>query len=114
MYGPPSGIDGPPAQIQKEVPEDLAMASGWAPDGAVQAQIDDSVSDEVARARALMPKGEAALYCVECGEEMATPDRGSRSMANWVPRQKQALITEGGAARAGRRVSTAPKQQLAK
>ncbi len=46
------------------------MASGWAPDGAVQAQIDDSVSDEVARARALMPKGEAALYCVECGEEI--------------------------------------------
>ena len=28
------------------------MASGWAPDGAVQDQIDDTVADEVKRARA--------------------------------------------------------------
>ena len=33
------------------------MASGWAPDGAVQGQIDDTVTDEVMRARARKPTG---------------------------------------------------------
>jgi phage/conjugal plasmid C-4 type zinc finger TraR family protein len=44
------------------------MASGWAPDGAVQDQIDDTVKDAVLRARAAMPAGEAETHCVECGE----------------------------------------------
>ena len=44
------------------------MATGWAPDGAVQDQIDDTVTDAVARARARMPKGESAAFCVECEE----------------------------------------------
>ncbi|GAB0112919.1 DksA/TraR family C4-type zinc finger protein [Acidisoma sp. C75] len=44
------------------------MATGWAPDGAVQDQIDDTVTDAVARARARMPKGESEAFCVECGE----------------------------------------------
>lgn len=51
------------------------MASGWAPDDAVQNQIDDSVSDEVLRARAAMPRGEAALTCEECGEDIPEPRR---------------------------------------
>jgi phage/conjugal plasmid C-4 type zinc finger TraR family protein len=46
------------------------MASGWAPDGAVQDQIDDTVMDGVLRARAAMPAGEAETHCVECGEEI--------------------------------------------
>ena len=46
------------------------MASGWAPDGAVQDQIDDTVTDAVLRARASMPQGEAALQCVACGEDI--------------------------------------------
>jgi phage/conjugal plasmid C-4 type zinc finger TraR family protein len=46
------------------------MASGWAPDGAVQDQIDDTVTDEVMRARARMPTGEAQTHCVECGDEI--------------------------------------------
>ncbi len=46
------------------------MASGWAPDGAVQDQIDDTVTDGVQRARALMPAGPSALDCVVCGEEI--------------------------------------------
>lgn len=46
------------------------MASGWAPDGAVQDQIDDTVLDGVLRARAGMPTGEGEANCLECGEEI--------------------------------------------
>lgn len=46
------------------------MASGWAPDGAVQDQIDDTVTDGVLRARAMIPAGEAATHCQECDEEI--------------------------------------------
>lgn len=46
------------------------MASGWAPDGAVQDQIDDTVTDGVLRARARMPKGAAEIHCVDCGEDI--------------------------------------------
>jgi phage/conjugal plasmid C-4 type zinc finger TraR family protein len=46
------------------------MASGWARDGAVQDQIDDTVMDAVLAARARMPAGESAAYCDECGEEI--------------------------------------------
>ena len=44
------------------------MASGWAGDGAVQDQIQDSINDEVARARRNLPKGESLHFCEECGE----------------------------------------------
>jgi phage/conjugal plasmid C-4 type zinc finger TraR family protein len=44
------------------------MASGWAPDGAVQDQIDDTVADAVRIARARMPAGEGETHCVECDE----------------------------------------------
>jgi phage/conjugal plasmid C-4 type zinc finger TraR family protein len=46
------------------------MASGWAPDGAVQDQIDDTVADAVKLARAQMPAGESEMHCVECGEDI--------------------------------------------
>jgi hypothetical protein len=45
------------------------MANGWAPDGAVQGQIDDTVTDEVMRARARLPTGEGEPHCIECGDE---------------------------------------------
>jgi phage/conjugal plasmid C-4 type zinc finger TraR family protein len=44
------------------------MAVGWAPDGAVQDQIDASVEDAVARARNGLRKGESLTHCEECGE----------------------------------------------
>ena len=44
------------------------MASGWAPDGAVQDQIDDTVVDAVMIARARMPVGESETHCTECGD----------------------------------------------
>ncbi len=46
------------------------MASGWAPDGAVQDQIDHTIMDGVLRARAQMPTGEAETHCHACGEEI--------------------------------------------
>jgi len=46
------------------------MASGWAPDGAVQDQIDDTVTDAVLRARASLPSGDGSTCCIECGEEI--------------------------------------------
>jgi hypothetical protein len=42
------------------------MANGWALDGAVQDQIDDTVMDGVMRARARLPTGEGETHCVEC------------------------------------------------
>lgn len=55
------------------------MAGGWTRDGAVQDQIDDSVSDAVLAARARMPKGESARVCVECGEPI--PERRREALA---------------------------------
>ncbi|MFN3451271.1 MAG: DksA/TraR family C4-type zinc finger protein [Sphingorhabdus sp.] len=49
------------------------MAGGWARDGAVQDQIDDSVSDAVSGARARLPAGESAEFCDDCGEPV--PER---------------------------------------
>jgi phage/conjugal plasmid C-4 type zinc finger TraR family protein len=46
------------------------MASGWAPDGAVQDQIDATVDSEVARARSRLPQGESLVRCEDCGGEI--------------------------------------------
>jgi len=46
------------------------MAGGWARDGAVQDQIDDTVKDAILNARARMPSGEGETHCEECGEEI--------------------------------------------
>ena len=45
------------------------MATGWAGDGAVQQQIDDSIEDAIKRARAQLPSGPSLSHCEECGEE---------------------------------------------
>ena len=46
------------------------MAGGWTADGAVQQQIDDSIEDAVARARAQLAKGPSATHCEACGMEI--------------------------------------------
>ena len=46
------------------------MASGWAPDGAVQGQIDDTIMDGVLRARSQMPSGQGETHCLECGNRI--------------------------------------------
>ena len=53
------------------------MAGGWARDGAVQDQIDDTIADAVKRARADMPSGDAAKFCLECGEEIPEARRAA-------------------------------------
>ena len=53
------------------------MANGWAPDGAVQDQIDDSVQDALASARARMPSGEGLTDCEACGEPIPAARRAA-------------------------------------
>jgi len=53
------------------------MANGWARDGAVQDQIDDTVSDAVLAARARMPSGESAEECDICGDEIPEKRRAA-------------------------------------
>ena len=59
------------------------MANGWARDGAVQEQIDDTVADAVKGARARLPAGAGADYCDDCGEAIPEARRkalpGSRT-----------------------------------
>lgn len=42
------------------------MATGWANDGAVQEQIDATIKDGIARARAQLPTGPSLARCAEC------------------------------------------------
>lgn len=46
------------------------MATRWTRDGAVQDQIDDTVSDAVLAARARIPSGDGATECVDCGDDI--------------------------------------------
>lgn len=51
------------------------MAGGWTRDGAVQDQIDDTVNDAVAAARARLQGGEGATHCDDCGEDIPAARR---------------------------------------
>jgi len=55
------------------------MANGWARDGAVQEQIDDTVMDAVLRARVMMPAGEGSDECDDCGEDIPSARRAAIS-----------------------------------
>ena len=46
------------------------MATGWAREGAVVDQIQDTITDGVESARARLPRGEGTLECIECGKEI--------------------------------------------
>ncbi len=55
------------------------MAGGWAKDGAVQEQIEDSIKDELDRMAArARPVGESLTECAECGE--AIPEQRRRAL----------------------------------
>lgn len=54
------------------------MAGGWSRDGAVQDQIDDTISDAVRAARARMPSGEGSDQCEDCGDRI--PDRRRQAL----------------------------------
>lgn len=51
------------------------MANGWAQDGAVQDQIDDTIADAVASVRQNMASGEGSQCCEDCGDEIAQARR---------------------------------------
>ncbi|MFA5677363.1 MAG: DksA/TraR family C4-type zinc finger protein [Pseudomonas sp.] len=51
------------------------MATGWAQDGAVQEQIDDTISDAVARARSQLPVGDSLKQCEDCDAIIAEARR---------------------------------------
>jgi phage/conjugal plasmid C-4 type zinc finger TraR family protein len=53
------------------------MATGWAHEGAVLDQIEDTITDGVLNARARMPSGDGTLDCVECGD--AIPEARRRA-----------------------------------
>jgi len=53
------------------------MANGWAPDGAVQDQIEDSINDALSSARARLPSGDGLEDCEACGEEIPPKRRAA-------------------------------------
>lgn len=55
------------------------MAGGWARDGAVQEQIEASISDELKRMEATAaPRGVSLTHCAECEEPI--PDARQRAI----------------------------------
>ena len=46
------------------------MAVGWAGDSAVTDQIEDTIQDEIARARRNLRQGPGLVFCEECGEQI--------------------------------------------
>lgn len=46
------------------------MATGWAPEGGVLDQIEDTITDGVRAARARLPVGEGTAECIDCGDEI--------------------------------------------
>src|ERR1700754_2048132 len=57
--------------------EERGMANGWARDGAIQDQIDDTVTDAILAARARMPTGERAEDCILCGDAIPARRRAA-------------------------------------
>ncbi len=53
------------------------MAGGWTRDGAVQDQIDDTIKDAVELARTLLPSGEGAEECDDCGDRIPARRRAA-------------------------------------
>ena len=53
------------------------MANGWAQDGAVQEQIEDTVNDAVALARARLPSGDSLEECEDCDEPIPEARRNA-------------------------------------
>lgn len=82
------------------------MATGWAGDGAVQDQIDATVSDAIKRARAQLPSGPGRSHCEEC--ESPIPEARRIAMPGvrlCVPCQEQHDAEQAGFAGYNRRGS---------
>jgi len=55
------------------------MATGWANDGAVQDQIDATISDAIKRARSRAPRGPSLTHCESC--EAKIPEARRKAVA---------------------------------
>ena len=53
------------------------MATGWAREGAVQEQIDDTVKDGIERAKSRLPQGPSATHCEHCSEPIPEARRAA-------------------------------------
>lgn len=75
------------------------MAGGWTRDGAVQDQIDDTVTDAVLRARGMMPAGEGSNECDDCGEDIPPARRvalpGTRTCVSCQTKRDAAIRSVG-------------------
>ncbi|QJF50699.1 DksA/TraR family C4-type zinc finger protein [Roseobacter ponti] len=82
------------------------MAGGWARDGAVNEQIEASVSDELARLKARrQPQGESLSHCAECDEPIPEARRaaqpGVKLCIDCMREHDSAFQTRGGINRRG-------------
>ncbi|MEC3912808.1 DksA/TraR family C4-type zinc finger protein [Sphingobium sp. CR2-8] len=81
------------------------MANGWAPDGAVQEQIDDSIKDALDAARNRLPSGESLEECEVCGEEIPKKRRealpGARTCVACQSERDRAHVAFGAINRRG-------------
>jgi phage/conjugal plasmid C-4 type zinc finger TraR family protein len=75
------------------------MAGGWTHDGGVLDQIEDTVTDGVLHARARLPAGESALFCVECDEDIPEARRralpGVRTCIDCQAGRDKAIVIGG-------------------
>lgn len=82
------------------------MAGGWARDGAVEEQIEASLSDELSRLRAqAAPRGESRTHCADCEEPIPEPRRaalpGVRLCIDCQTDRDRAPVARGGINRRG-------------
>ncbi|WP_281849511.1 DksA/TraR family C4-type zinc finger protein [Dyella sp. GSA-30] len=81
------------------------MATGWAGDGAVQDQIDATVSDAVQRARRQLKQGPGLTHCEECEAPIPEARRKAVPGVRLCVACQEALDAERGAALFNRRGS---------
>lgn len=75
------------------------MATGWAHEGAVLDQIEDTITDGVLTARARLPVGEGTQECVECGEPIPEARRkalpGAHTCVDCQSGRDRRVVTAG-------------------
>lgn len=74
------------------------MAGGWSRDGAVQDQIDASISEAVSRARQQLSKGESLLLCEECESPIPEARRQAVKGVRLCVKCQEILDEQGNAA----------------
>ena len=75
------------------------MATGWAREGAVLDQIEDTITGGGLTARARLPVGEGTTHCVECGDEIPEGRRralpGARTCVRCQSGRDSRIVTVG-------------------